>query len=73
MIKDIKINQYILFTFFQNNKIKRIVLLYNNENKSITHYELNFEFKNLISDITQIKKDVNDIHSVIHNNKININ
>ena len=61
MIKDIKINQYILLTFFQNDKIKGIVLLYNNESKSITHYELNFEFKNLMSDIAQIKKDEHDI------------
>ena len=36
--------------------------------KSIIHYELNFEFKNLMNDIAQIKKDVHDIHSAIQNN-----
>ena len=72
-IKDILINQSIILTFIQNGKMIEIILLYNNESKSITHYELNFEFKNLQSDIAQIKKDVHDIHSVIHNNNININ
>jgi len=52
--------------------MREIILLYNNESKSITHYELNFEFKNLMSDIAQIKKDVHDIHNAIYNNNINI-
>jgi len=72
MIKDIIINQSIILTFIQNGKMREIILLYNNESKSITHYELNFEFKNLMSDIAQIKKDVHDIHNAIYNNNINI-
>ena len=61
MTKDIIINQSIILTFIQNSKMIEIILLYNNESKSITHYGLNFEFKNLMSDIAQIKKDEHDI------------
>ena len=73
MIKDIIINKSMILSFIQNGKMREIMLLYNNESKSITHYELNFEFKNLMNDIAQIKKDVHDIHNAIHNNNININ
>ena len=72
MIKDIIINKSMILSFIQNDKMREIILLYNNESKSITHYELNCEFKNLMSDIAQIKKDVHDIHNAIHNNNINI-
>ena len=68
-IKDIIMNKSIILTFEQNEQIKEIILSYNNESKSIMHYELNCEFKNLISDIAQIKKDVHEIHEAIHNNK----
>ena len=72
-IKDIIINESITISFSQNGKTKELILLYNNQSKSITHYELNFEFKNLISDISQIKKDVQEIHQAIHNNNVNQN
>ena len=73
LIKDIIINKSMILSFIQNGKMRDITLLYNNENKSIIHYELNFEFKNLMNDIAQIKKDVHDIHNAIHNNNNNIN
>ena len=73
MIKDIIINKSMILSFIQNGKMREIILLYNNESKSSTHYELNYEFKNLMNDIAQIKKDVHDIHNAIHNNNININ
>ena len=72
-IKDIIINESITISFSQNGKTKELILLYNNQSKSITHYELNVEFKNLISDISQIKKDVQEIHQAIHNNNVNQN
>ena len=72
MIKDIIINKSMILSFIQNGKMREIILLYNNVSKNITHYELNCEFKNLMSDIAQIKKDVHDIHNAIHNNNINI-
>ena len=68
MIKDMIINKSLILSFIQNGKMKDIYLSYNDESKSIIHYELNYEFKNLMSDIAQIKKDVHDIHNVIHNN-----
>ena len=73
LIKEIIINKSMILSFIQNGKMRDITLLYNNENKSIIHYELNFEFKNLVNDIAQIKKDVHDIHNAIHNNNNNIN
>ena len=73
MIKDIEINKSIILSFIQNGKMREIILLYNDESKSITHSELNFEFKNLMNDIAQIKKDVHDIHNAIQNNNVNIN
>ena len=57
MIKDIIINKSMILSFIQNGKMREIILLYNNESKSITHYELNSEF---------------DIHNAIYNNNINI-
>ena len=72
LIKDITVNKSMTLSFIQNGKMRDIILLYNNENKSIFHYELIFEFRNLMSDIAQIKKDVHDIHNAIHNNN-NIN
>ena len=68
MIKDMIINKSLILSFIQNGKMKDILLSYNSDSKSVIHYELNFEFKNLMSDIAQIKKDVHDIHNVIHNN-----
>ena len=50
-IKDIIINKSIILSFEQNYQIKEIILSYNNESKSVMHYELNFEFKNLMNDI----------------------
>ena len=67
-IKDIIMNKSIILSFEQNNQTKEIILSYNNESKSIMHYELNCEFKNLMSDIAQIKKEVHEIHDTIHNN-----
>ena len=72
-IKDIIINESITISFSQNGKTKEVILLYNNQSKSITHYELNVEFKSLMSDISQIKKDVQEIHEAIHNNNVNQN
>lgn len=72
-IKDIIINESITISFSQNGKTKEVILLYNNQSKSITHYELNVEFKSLMSDISQIKKDVQEIHQAIHNNNVNQN
>ena len=66
-IKDIIINKSIILSFEQNYQIKEIILSYNNESKSVMHYELNFEFKNLMNDIAQIKKDIHEIHEAIHN------
>ena len=66
-------NKSITLSFVQNEKMKEIILLYNIGSKSVTHYELNCEFKNLINDIAQIKKDVHEIHQAIHNNDNNIN
>ena len=68
MIKDMIINKSLILSFIQNGKMKDILLSYNNESKSIIHYELNSELKNLMSDIAQIKKDVHDIHNAIQNN-----
>jgi hypothetical protein len=73
MIKDMIINKSLILSFIQNGKMKDILLSYNSDSKSVIHYELNFEFKNLMSDIAQIKKDVHDIHNVIHNNTDNKN
>ena len=72
LIKNITINISMTISFIQNSKMRDIILLYNNENKSIFHYEFNFEFRNLMNDIAQIKKDVHEIHNAIHNNN-NIN
>ena len=68
MIKDMILNKSLILSFIQNGKMKDILLSYNDESKSIIHYELNYEFKNLMNDIAQIKKDVHDIHNAIQNN-----
>ena len=69
MIKEIIINKSMTLTFIQNGKIKEIILLYNSDSKNITHYELNFEFKNLFNDIAQIKNEVHEMSKIINSNQ----
>ena len=72
MIKEILIYKSITLSFIQTGKMRELILYYNGQSKSITHYELNAEFGNLMNDIAQIKKDVQEIHHRVVNN-ININ
>ena len=72
MIKEILIYKSITLSFIQTGKMRELFLYYNGQSKSITHYELNAEFGNLMNDIAQIKKDVQEIHHRVVNN-ININ
>ena len=72
MIKEILVYKSITLSFIQTGKMRELILYYNGQSKSITHYELNAEFGNLMNDIAQIKKDVQEIHHRVVNN-ININ
>ena len=72
MIKEILVYKSITLSFIQTGKMRELILYYNGHSKSITHYELNAEFGNLMNDIAQIKKDVQEIHHRVVNN-ININ
>ena len=72
MIKEILVYKSITLSFIQTGKMRELFLYYNGHSKSITHYELNAEFGNLMNDIAQIKKDVQEIHHRVVNN-ININ
>ena len=72
MIKEILIYKSITLSFIQTGKMRELILYYNGQSKSITHYELNAEFGNLMNDIAQIKKDIQEIHHRVVNN-ININ
>jgi hypothetical protein len=70
MVKELILDKTMILFFNHNNKRKEIILFYNNNSKSIIHYEINYEFKNMMNDIAQIKNDVRDIRQAINQNKI---
>ena len=73
MIKDIIVNKSMTFNFIKDGKIKEIILLYNNESQNIFQHVFNSEFNKLQNDISQIKKDLQEMLNIPQKNNKNLN
>ena len=73
IIKDIIVNKSMTFNFIQDGKIKEIILLYNNESQNIFQHVFNSEFNKLQNDISQIKKDLQEMLNIPQKNNKNLN
>ena len=73
IIKDIIVNKSMTFNFIQDGKIKEIILLYNNKSQNIFQHVFNSEFNKLQNDISQIKKDLQEMLSIPQKNNKNLN